>query len=117
MNIEAYKLNLALSFLLVILGLWSFEASGRDLHTLSIPIMGILLSLFHKPLKGNESTFIKWISIMKGIYLVVLIMPLRNSFNGGNREALLRVSLMFIATLLTLAGYIYRQMLMKKGAV
>lgn len=108
MRIEAFRINLALACLLVALGLWSYEASGRDSHTLSIPVMGIILSFFHKPLRLNEAAFLKWVAIITGVYLIVLIMPLRNSFNGGNMAAFLRVSLMFAATLLATIGYLYR---------
>lgn len=41
-----YRINLFLAVALVMLGLWSFQASGRDNHTLIVLALGILLSFF-----------------------------------------------------------------------
>jgi len=54
-----YRINLFLAVALVMLGLWSFQASGRDNHTLIVPALGILLSFFHRPLLNDPHKFLK----------------------------------------------------------
>lgn len=97
-----------MSFSLVILGLWSYESSGRDFHTLSIPLMGILLSLLHRPLQENEA---KWILVALAItliYALILIVPVMNTIKGNNPGGLVRVTLMWTVCILALMALLWR---------
>jgi len=116
-DLSSYKVNFILAICLVLLGLWSYDASGRDFHTLSIPAMGVILSFFHKPLKNEENKWIVWILALTAVYVFILIMPLRNSMNSGNQAAVLRVSLMFTFCFLALVFYIIRYRSLKQTEI
>ncbi|MBK9271873.1 MAG: hypothetical protein IPM48_09755 [Saprospiraceae bacterium] len=109
-----YKVNLTLSLLLVLLGLWSYESSGRDFHTLSIPVMGIILSMFHRPLKTQPFKWLPWVTALTGLYAFILLMPLQNSYSAGNQQALFRVLLMLLACLSAFCIYLYRLRVLRK---
>lgn len=99
------QVNLMLCLILVFVGLWSYEASGRDFHTLSVPALGILLSLFHKPLKEGNEKMIKGAMLATLVIFVIMILPLRNSFNSGKTMAIIRVSIVLISSGLALLWY------------
>ena len=91
---KPYQANLFNATLLVILGLWSYSASGRDTHTLIVPALGILLSFFHKPFKAENKTVAHVVVVLTFLILIVLFLPLRNSINAGNNMSILEVLLM-----------------------
>lgn len=102
---KAYQLNLILCFVLVGVGLWSYEASGRDFHTLSVPVLGILLSLFHKPLKESNQKMEKAAMLASLIVFIIMLLPLKNSIQGNNMMAVVRVSIVLLACGLALIMY------------
>ncbi len=104
-NFKPHQINLILCFILILVGLWSYEASGRDFHTLSVPVLGILLSLFHKPLKERNEKMIKGAMLATLMIFIIMLLPLRNSFNSGNTMAMLRVSIVLVSTGIALLWY------------
>jgi hypothetical protein len=103
---KPYQANLFNATLLVILGLWSYSASGRDTHTLIVPALGILLSFFHKPFKAENKTVAHVVVVLTFLILSVLFLPLRNSINAGNNMAILRVVLMIVSCTAAMIVYI-----------
>ncbi|MEP7197375.1 MAG: hypothetical protein ABI851_12715 [Saprospiraceae bacterium] len=98
LNLKPYQINLSLSILLIAIGLWSYEASGRDAHTMSVPCLGILLSFFHKPVKMNNQKIIKICMVTTCLIFIILLLPLRNSILAQHNMAVLRVSIMLAGT-------------------
>ena len=103
---KPYQANLFNATLLVILGLWSYSASGRDTYTLIVPVLGILLSFFHKPFKAENKTVAHVVVVLTFLILIVLFLPLRNSINAGNNMAILRVVLMIVSCTAAMIVYI-----------
>ncbi|NOT36798.1 MAG: hypothetical protein HOP11_05430 [Saprospiraceae bacterium] len=102
---KPYQINLYLSLLLVAVGLWSYEASGRDFHTLSVPVIGVLLSLFHRPLKSGDTKIVKGAMLATLFVFILMLLPLRNSFLSGNMMAVFRVALVLLASGIALIWY------------
>ena len=100
-----YRINLFLAVALVMLGLWSIQASGRDNHTLIVPALGILLSFFHRPLLNAPERFFKIVIALTGIIFLTLLLPLKNSLESGHQMGTLRVALMLICTAAALVMY------------
>ncbi|HMS29502.1 MAG TPA: hypothetical protein PKD32_06600 [Saprospiraceae bacterium] len=105
---KPHQANLLTSAIFVIVGLWSYEASGRDLHTLSIPVIGILLSFFYKPLKENRRYALEAVGILSSLIVLLLLLPMRNTIQSTKPDkyyAVLRVSLMLAAVLYAVIIY------------
>lgn len=100
-----YRINLFLAVALVMLGLWSFQASGRDNHTLIVPVLGIILSFFHRPLLNDPDKFFKIVIAVTGIIFITLLLPLKNSLESGHLMGTFRVSLMLLSTATALILY------------
>ncbi|MEO6190369.1 MAG: hypothetical protein ABIO44_08405 [Saprospiraceae bacterium] len=100
-----YQINLILCLALVFIGLWSYEASGRDAHTLSVPVMGILLSLFHRPLKAGNEKMIKGAMASTLLVFIIMLFPLRNSILADHTMAIFRVSLVLVLCAIALIYY------------
>ncbi len=103
-----YQINMFLALTLVFVGLWSYEASGRDLHTLSVPVLGVLLSLLHSPLKTQPQKYIKFALAASMFVFVLMLLPLRNSILAGHNMAILRVGLILVVSGWALFSYYYR---------
>jgi len=100
-----YRINLFLAVALVMLGLWSFQASGRDNHTLVVPALGILLSFFHRPLLNDPHKFLKIVFGVTGIIFITYLCPLKISRERVHHMGTFRVSLMLVSTAVALFLY------------
>jgi apolipoprotein N-acyltransferase len=103
---KPYQANLYAAIALVILGLWSYSASGRDAHTLIVPGFGILLSLFHKPFKNGNKAVAHIVVVLTFVMFLVMFMPLRNSIKGDQPMAIFRVVLMMLVLISALIIYV-----------
>ncbi len=105
-TIKPYQINLFLCLALIGIGLVSFEASNRDKHTLIVPLMGILLSLFHRPLKNNESKATKWAFYSTIAIFIIMLIPFKNTLESQHIGGLWRVSLILVACLIAIILYL-----------
>ncbi|MCC6816307.1 MAG: hypothetical protein IT267_07850 [Saprospiraceae bacterium] len=103
---KPYQVNLFVSFVLVIVGLWSYEASGRDFHTLSVPLIGILMSLFHRPLKANNLKFLKGSMALTMIIFILMLLPLRNTLIASNLMGATRIMIILLVLGFALVWYL-----------
>ncbi|HRI00854.1 MAG TPA: hypothetical protein PK006_07380 [Saprospiraceae bacterium] len=90
--------NLINCFVLVFIGLWSFQSTDFLHKTAMVPVItGIVLSAFHKGMKeGNKIAGIT-VLVITSLLFIALFLPLKREIEAKDYLGILRVSLMLIS--------------------
>ncbi len=104
---QTYKISLLNAVILVLLGLWGYIASESPSVTALIPVgFGILLLVLNPSLKKQNKTLSHLAVVLTLLIAIGLYMPMAGAIERNDTLAILRVSIMMLASLIALIFFI-----------
>ena len=107
---KAYKTSLLNSITLIVFGLWGSMdyicGSASSWFPLIPVIFGVILLICHNGLKKENKIIAHIAVILTLLIFLAIFMPLNKAFIFGKDDAVLRISLMIIASGISLFGFI-----------
>ena len=113
---KKYRSNLINAISLVVLGLWGYLASPTPSPTALIPVIaGIILAALHKGVSNEKKIEAHVAVVVTFVVLLGLVKPLMGAIERNQPEAIARVVVMMLTSVLSLTCFVKSFVDARKG--